>query len=506
MAPVRRLTITLLGTTGGVLLAVAAWLGGAKPDTDLKSNLQMALSHPGTAAAIGVWALGLAALGVAWWHARKAAWTLSATVATAALWAAPLLFAPPLGSRDLYAYACQGATVHGGLNPYEVGSAALPCPWLDSVSLIWHDTPAPYGPVWVLLAGAAVAVAGGNLAVAMTVLRVGALLGVVAMAYAVPRLAARTGIDPVRATWLGLASPLLMVHVVSGGHNDALMIGLALLGLLAAAQGRGLLSGAALGAAVAVKATAGIALPFAVLLLMRDRSFRELVRRAWAPVAGTIAVFAVITLASGLRLGWLHGLVSSGDSVQWTSPPTAVGMTVGAVSKALGNDVTTGAIEVCRIIGWIALAVSLVAIWVHAYRKAVDPAGEGSAERADTTRGRDSGRPNGVMGIEVLRHLTWALLAVVALSPVFHPWYMLWPLAVLAVSVPIGRLRTAAAVVAVALPALTLPDGDNLALRTKLAGAVAMTVLVIATIVALLKELGRRRLGRRAALGPRREP
>ncbi|GIG66426.1 polyprenol phosphomannose-dependent alpha 1,6 mannosyltransferase MptB [Phytomonospora endophytica] len=478
MAPVRRLTITLLGLTGGVLLAVAAWLGGAKPDTDLKSNLQTALSHPDTAAAIGVWALGLAALGVAWWHARKASWSLPATLATAALWAAPLLFAPPLGSRDLYAYACQGATVHGGLNPYEVGSAALPCPWLDSVSLIWHDTPAPYGPVWVLLAGAAVAVAGGNLAVAMTVLRIGALLGVLAMADAIPRLAARTGIDPVRATWLGLASPLLMIHVVSGGHNDALMIGLALLGLLAAANGRGPLSGAALGAAVAVKATAGIALPFAVLLLMRDRTFREFLRRAWVPVAGTVAVFAAITLASGLRLGWLSGLVSSGDSVQWTSPPTAVGMTVGAVSKALGNDVTTGAIEVCRILGWIALAVALVAIWLHAFRRALDAS-------------------------SILRHLTWALIAVVALSPVFHPWYMLWPLAVLAVSVPGGPLRTAARVVAVALPALTLPDGDNLALRSKLAGAVVMTGLVITTVVLALSRV---RPGRRSTLGPRREP
>ncbi|MEV0645275.1 polyprenol phosphomannose-dependent alpha 1,6 mannosyltransferase MptB [Phytomonospora sp. NPDC050363] len=475
----RRLTITLLGLLGGVLLAVAAWLGGAKPDTDLKSNLQMALSRPGTAAAIGVWALGLAALGVAWWHARKADWSLRAVLATAALWAAPLLFAPPLGSRDLYAYACQGATVHGGLNPYEVGSAALPCPWLDSVSLIWHDTPAPYGPVWVLLAGAAVAVAGGNLAVAVTVLRVGALLGVLLMAYAVPRLAARAGVDPVRAAWLGLASPLLMVHVVSGGHNDALMIGLALCGLLAAFHRRGLASGALLGAAVAVKATAGIALPFAVLLLMRERTFRELLRRTWAPLAGTVAVFAAITLASGLRLGWLRGLASSGDSVQWTSPPTAVGMAVGALSKALGHDVTTGAVEVARVIGWAALAVALVVIWVRAYREARDPGA-------------------------ILRHLTGALVAVVALSPVFHPWYVLWPLAVLAVSVHTGRLRTAGEVLAVALPALTLPDGDNLALRTKLAGAVAMTGLVIATIVFGLRRL---RLGRRPApVRPRREP
>lgn len=487
MTPVRRVSITLLGLTGGVLLAASAWLGGAKPHTDLKSNLFVALSHPATAAAIGVWLAGLAALGTAWWQARNMSWRVSGVLATAALWAAPLLFVPPLGSRDLYAYACQGATFHGGLNPYEVGSAALPCPWLDSVSLIWHDTPAPYGPVWLLFAGGSVAVSGGNLALAIGVLRVAALLGTVAMAYAVPRLAAVAGVDPVRATWLGLASPLLLVHVVSGGHNDALMIGLALLGLYAAVHGRGLASGAALGAAIAVKATAGIALPFAVLLLARrkraDRpgtdsydphlTFGCLVRAAWAPLGGAVAVFAAITLATGLRLGWLAGLVSSVDSVQWTSPPTAVGMTVGALSKALGHDVTTGAIQVCRLLGWAALAVALVAIWLRAYR-----------------RGHDTGG--------ILRHLSYALIAVVALSPVFHPWYVLWPLAVLAVCVQPGRLRTAAAVVAAALPVLTLPDGDNLALRTKLAGAMAMTGLVVWAAVYGLRRLGRRRTRARA--------
>ncbi|GLZ75727.1 hypothetical protein Afil01_05340 [Actinorhabdospora filicis] len=458
MSRVRRLLITYIGLAGGLFLAAGAWLGGARPHTDLRSNIFKALAKPESATGVVLWAVGLIALGYAWWQIRKLDLTVKSALWTAALWAAPLLIAPPLASRDIYAYACQGATLRGGLNPYEVGSNALPCPWLSSMSLGWQKTTAPYGPIWVLMAGLAIVIAGSSLWTALLALRIAAVFGVVLMAWAIPALARAAGTDPTRAIWLGLASPLLVIHLVSGGHNDAVMIGLALAGLVAAQKRRGLLAGGLLGAAIAVKATAGIALPFAVLMLMRERSVREFLTRTAAALAGTLVAFGVITLASGLGFGWLRGLASSGDSVQWTAPPTALGMAVGALSKALGHDVTTGAIEVCRLLGWVALAVSLVWIWLRALKH---------------------GNP--------LRYLAYALLAVLAFSPVFHPWYALWPMAVIAVTMPDW---TPARVAAVGLPFLTVPDGDNLALRTKLVGAVAMSGLVIAAAVYGLRRLG----------------
>ncbi|MFD0593621.1 hypothetical protein ACFQZ4_14815 [Catellatospora coxensis] len=45
-----------------------------------------------------------------------------------AAWAAPLLVAPPLGSRDAYAYACQGWLWRAGLDPYAMGVADGGCP------------------------------------------------------------------------------------------------------------------------------------------------------------------------------------------------------------------------------------------------------------------------------------------------------------------------------------------------------------------------------------------
>ena len=54
---------------------------------------------------------------------------------------------------------------------------------------------------------------------------------------------------------------------MGGGHNDLLMLMLVLAGVLLVLRSREALGGAAVLAAVAVKATAGVALPFLVCLL-----------------------------------------------------------------------------------------------------------------------------------------------------------------------------------------------------------------------------------------------
>ncbi|GAB3942031.1 hypothetical protein GCM10027614_28360 [Micromonospora vulcania] len=57
-----------------------------------------------------------------------------------------------------------------------------------------------------------------------------------------------------------------------------------------------------------------------------------------------------------------------------------------------------------------------------------------------------------------------ALAATVVLSPVFHPWYATWPLALLALT----TTRTTWFVLPAAAAAfLALPDGTNLARVTK---------------------------------------
>jgi alpha-1,6-mannosyltransferase len=78
-----------------------------------------------------------------------------------------------------------------------------------------------------------------------------------------------------------------------------------------------------------------------------------------------------------------------------------------------------------------------------------------------------------------LLYTGYALAATVLLAPVFHPWYALWPLAVLAATL---RTRLSWLVVPCAVAAaLCLPDGYNLALAVKAQGAVVMTALIVYT-------------------------
>ena len=139
---------------------------------------------------------------------------------TAALWSLPMLVVPPLASRDMYAYACQGALFDAGLNPYRVGMSAQPCPWLESVSVVWRDTPTPYGPLFVLLAGR-----GRRLRLAGRRARRGPAAMPCSRCSGWPRslpvLARRLGVEEDRALWLVLCCPLVPVHLIGGGHNDA---------------------------------------------------------------------------------------------------------------------------------------------------------------------------------------------------------------------------------------------------------------------------------------------
>jgi alpha-1,6-mannosyltransferase len=434
-----------------VLLAVAAYLGGAL--TELHVHVTPAKIWRGEHGPLilSTWLVGTALMTAAWWAARDRVPSARWACLTAGLWLLPLLVAPVLGSRDAYSYACQGDVFAAGYNPYHVSAADLPCQWLESVSYTWRDTPAPYGPLFVLLAGAAVAV-GGSLAATIALLRLVALVGVGLATVFLPVLARRCGVPESRALWLALACPLLGVHLVSGAHNDALMIGLLVAGLALASPGsrRHLVgAGVLLGLAVAVKATAAVAVPFAaVAAVAGPYRLRTLVRDGGLVVGGALVAVLALTLGSGLGFGWVSALKNSGETVQWTSPPTAVGMTIEYAGRLFGAHFD--AVPAARVAGMVVLAVVLVALsWQTRPSNALYGAG-------------------------------LALAATVALAPVFHPWYATWPLAVLAATAP--RIRWFAGVCA-AVCFLVLPDGTGLARFSRLPGALAMTALVVVVAV-----------------------
>lgn len=496
------------GLLGAALLAVAGWLGGALPDLTGGTPAQV-WRGPHGPAVLGCWLVGTALMVGAWWALRDGAPSGRWAYTTAGLWLL-LLATPPLGSRDVYSYACQGWSYAHGRDPYRLGVAAAGCPWLDSVAPIWRDTPAPYGPLFVLLAALAVTV-GGGLAGAVALLRLYAVAGVLLAAYCLPGLARAAGVPVRRAAWLALAAPLVGVHLVAGAHNDAVALGLLLVGLLmlvrrpvglvptagpppagpstagpAPTAGVLLLAGVLLGLAVAVKATAVVVLPFAALAAVRGRcTWRALLRAGALLAGGVLAALLATSVASGLGLGWVEGLARSGDSAQWTSPPTAVGFVVDYAGEWAGRR--PDAVPVTRAVGLLLLAATLVALWCWAWR---------SLRRLDAVP-HGAGAPAAARPRVALLGAGLALAATVALSPVFHPWYAIWPLTLLAVSV-IRPARTTWFVLPSAVAAvLVLPDGTNLARSTKAPGAIAMTALLltlaaVATLAAVRATGGRR--------------
>ena len=175
------------GLAGSVLVASGSWLAGATPGP-APAGRSEALWGTDAGFRVGLVAalVGLAVLSGVWWRLVTGAprpsrrWLLT----TGLVWLLPVLLAAPLGSRDLYAYACQGAVWLDGHDPYTTGPASGGCPWLAQVPALWQDATAPYGPVGLVVSAAAVAVArlvasgeGATLLVALAGLRLMAVVG-----------------------------------------------------------------------------------------------------------------------------------------------------------------------------------------------------------------------------------------------------------------------------------------------------------------------------------------
>lgn len=226
-------------------------------------------------------------------------------------------------------------------------------------------------------------------------------------------------------------------------------------------SGRVVGAGAVLGAAVAVKVTAVVAAPFLILLAVGStgRPGRRLTLRAALVTAGAVAGYGLCALPHGLGIGFLRALSGTGGLIEWTSVPTAVGMTVGYLGRWSGlTDGYDGTVAVARIVGLAVATAAVAGWWWSAWRvRTSDP------DRAVRVCLRGAG-------------LSFTVVAV--LGPVFFPWYAITGLALLAVSVGEpwrGRAGAASAVLAV----LILPNGMGLAPLTKGPGAVGVTVAVV---------------------------
>jgi alpha-1,6-mannosyltransferase len=435
--PRRLLALGLLGTT---LLAFGGIGAGATPGlkdavAELLHLTWLQDSSAGRNLSLGLALLGITLLAAAWWRLRHHLERLTprALMLLTALWSLPLLLAPPLFSRDVYAYAGQGNLVVNDIDPYVYGPGAIVGKWAYGVDSTWRFSPSPYGPVWLWLSGLCVRASHGHLVPAVMMMRGLSLLGLLMVAWALPRLARSHDVLPQRALWLGLANPFVLVHGIGGAHNDALMVGLLVLALaLATARPTAMrlaVAAVLITVAALVKVPAIAALGFLPML----HAGWQARARTGALVGSVAAVTSVlVTWWTGLGWGWVHTLGTGSAKLSIFSPVTGVGVLVDHALRWLGVVDTPG--EVTRWVFALSFAVAgLIALTLLMRASHLGP----------------------------MRALGLAMVAIVALAPVVQPWYLLWGLVLLA-AVGGERVLLALGALSVVLCLTLLPNGRSL--------------------------------------------
>lgn len=398
--------------------------------------------------------------------------SLFALAAIVVVWSVPLLVGPPLGSRDVYAYAAQGRLAEQGFDVYEEGPASLgdDDPVLAPVDPLYRDAPVVYGPVFVFMSAQIAGVTGEGVVAAVLVHRLIAVLGLAITAAAVFDLARGLGRDPVDALVLGFANPLVLLHLVSGAHNEAIMLAFLVTGVTVGRRagwrrhlGVVLCAMAAAIKLPAILAVAFLAWPWVVAApRLRERAVRLLVAAGEA--------FAVIALAGQLT-GWGWGWV---DAITTSKPVDAylslTRLTGGAVALATGID-AAAVLAVARTTGLV-LAVGVTLLLL--------------------LRGASSWPVA----------LAWSLLIWALLHPTTQPWYLTWGIMLLAATSAGERNRSFVGGCAVAA-FVVLPVGPQLGLLLlQDTGLASVTLALVLLALLTFSPRAQNRPRHRAALEP----
>lgn len=321
------------------------------------------------------------------------------------------LLAPPLHSLDVFSYISYARlAVEHGLDPYRSAPAAIPLDEAARRVQDYRDAVSVYGPLFTLLS---LPLGATSVGVALWSMKALAAASVAALAALSARLAAVRGIDPAFAVAVVALNPLVLVHVVGGAHNDGLMALLGMVAIAAVISGREALGGAGSIAAIAVKASALLYVPFALIGSGRRPRF----------VIGALAALALAAAASllafGPGVGEAFGVLGGNQQrvSYWGVPATA--------SRLTGVDV-----ELMRVL--LAALGALAVLWLVARCAGL---------------GR---RP----ALDWVRAAAWASLLLLVASGYMVPWYLIWSLPLVA----LARDRSLL-VAAIALTALQVPNG-----------------------------------------------
>jgi alpha-1,6-mannosyltransferase len=351
-----------------------------------------------------------------------------------AVWIIPLLLVAPLFSRDVFSYAAQGEMMSHHINPYNYGPGTLGSgQFVNPVDGLWINTPAPYGPLFLIVDGWFASLSGHNAQITVLFLRFMSVVGVALIAYCVPKLAAAYGRDPGLAFVFAVLNPLTLLALIGGAHNDAIMIGLLLAGLTAAKYKHPVIGVVLCTMAAAIKVPAAMG----IIYVAWDWAgpgvdWRQRVRPVAKAAVIALVVMTALTLFSGLGWGWIVNLGTPGTVRSWMAPATAVGLVLsGALHLVHLNVSLGGVLTVTRLLGLMAAAGVALYCLKHHVR----------------------------MG--TLRAVGISMLMFVLLGPVVQPWYLTWGIILMAPIVT-GRMRTLSVGLSMVAPFIGLTGGASL--------------------------------------------
>ncbi len=420
---------------------MAGPLGGLWPDLTRSTDTLKAVFTIAILAMYACYALGMtriSALGVKW--------VVGAIVAVQLIF----VLSPPLTLTDVFNYInyARMDVVHN-LNPYATIPALEPHNDPTYALSNWHDLLSPYGPLFTIMT---FAVASLGVAASFWATKAALALmsfGLLALVWKCARLLQR---DPVHAIVFAGLNPIVLVWGFGGDHNDVFMVFFIMLAcwllLRGAAAARDLpaldaptaaspavglparlrswlmplaaneiFAGAALAAAVFVKASGAIVVPIFLAALIKTP------RRAAQTLIGLLAGGLLLAALSYLVFGaHVPSVLTQGSIVTGLSLPNLLGLVLG-----LGGES-----ELLRKAVALALIAAVVACCRLAWRR------------------RDFIGPSGWATIALLMTLAWVL-----------PWYILWALPLVALSSS-RRLRIATVAFSVYLILAWVPTASDL--------------------------------------------